>query len=611
MPQNDIFAEFGGAALGTENPFAEFGGEFTGTAPKPRPLTKQQQASLKRSRQPTKFEQEREEGTLKKAGRGLVLGAASGAGIPESQHPVRDLAGGIYTTLASPPTTPLEQLLPPGVLQGKRVGEMLLRAPGALYTGAKEGAGDIYQGVSTGDWERAGHGAGQFATSAIGAMELGRPLAKGAGKMAKAATNAMKTKAAKSEFLAPHVPPGLTPGAEANLATPIARRGTQGVFSAASPAPANVGFREAVSYAAPDLAQIERMTPLQKSGGLVRPDYRPREFVTNTDRYMRDLWQNVREPQIERNAQVQVDLRPLKQDMLNSITQMDVESHPAAVREIHRRVAAMPDYEPLRDLDLRRKTLRAELDTFESKSPSKQSVIVQTRPAIEATKAQYKAVLNKIEDTLHQRGEAGVREFGRRYGALHEVRDALAEQMNTAESANVLHQLHRLLFFRGPERFATDIIANPSAGRKLQGGLRKLAKSELQPPPVKPPNPPRIAGLLPPPGGTSEPRVVTTTKFTRAGKFDEGQPGNIGTRIGTPNAQLPASQYLTDTRLIDSEIKRHGLSGTRGMSSSSLTPELADRIATQLRGPRYKELPRDLKAEFLQNLLGIRRPGSR
>ena len=109
----------------------------------------------------------------------------------------------------------------------------------------------------------------------------------------------------------PDVPPGLSPDATANLANKTARLGTQDIFRAASPSSDNAGFRERLSIAAPDLAEIQRRTPLQTSGGLLNPDYRIREFTTNASNYLDDLWNNQRQPQIDRNREDAVRSLPI------------------------------------------------------------------------------------------------------------------------------------------------------------------------------------------------------------------------------------------------------------------------------------------------------------
>ncbi len=132
----------------------------------------------------------------------------------------------------------------------------------------------------------------------------------------------------------PDVPPGLSPDATANLANKTARLGTQDIFRAASPSSDNAGFRERLSIAAPDLAEIQRRTPLQTSGGLLNPDYRIREFTTNASNYLDDLWNNQRQPQIDRNANAVRSLDPIKQSIADSVSDLDSENYPVRYKKL-------------------------------------------------------------------------------------------------------------------------------------------------------------------------------------------------------------------------------------------------------------------------------------
>src|SRR6267154_2677173 len=120
---------------------------------------------------------------------------------------------------------------------------------------------------------------------------------------ADAASNPARTYANVRDALhpAPQVPPGLSPQATANLTSKTARLGTEDLFRASAPTGSNPGFRERLSIATPDIAEIQRQTPLQTSGGFVNPDFRVREFVKNADAHLDNLWNQERMPQIQRN----------------------------------------------------------------------------------------------------------------------------------------------------------------------------------------------------------------------------------------------------------------------------------------------------------------------
>jgi hypothetical protein len=297
----------------------------------------------------------------------------------------------------------------------------------------------------------------------------------------------------------PDVPPGLSPDATANLTDKTARLGTQDVFRAASPSADNPGFRERLSIAAPDLAEIQRRTPLKTSGGLLNPDYRVREFTMNANNYLDDLWNNQRQPQIDRNANAVRSLDPIKQSIADSVSDLDSENYPGAVQEIGRKIQAMPDYESLGQLSDRLREVNAQRSAYRGMTPQEQAAANITAPKINAINAEYHALQDAISDELANRGEQGVQDFDRRYGAISEVRDTLQDQMNPAESTRLLDQIKAWVSPGGAAGIHQRIPMVASPGRTLESGLNRLARSTLTPPAATPPNPPQIAGLLPPP----------------------------------------------------------------------------------------------------------------
>jgi hypothetical protein len=290
----------------------------------------------------------------------------------------------------------------------------------------------------------------------------------------------------------PDVPPGLSPEATARL-------GTQDVFRAASPSADNPAFRERLSIAAPDLAEIQRQTPLRTSGGFVNPDYRIREFTTNANNYLDDLWNNQRMPQIDRNANAVRSLDPIKQSIFSSISDLDRENYPGAVQAINRKIMAMPDTENLAQLNDRLREVNAQRNSYRGMTPQERAAANITSPQMDALNAEHQALQQVISSELANRGEAGVHDFDKRYGALSEVRDSLQDQMNPAEATRLLDQVKAWVSPGGSAGIHQRIPMMASPGRTLESGLQRLARSSLQTPATPAPNPPRIAGQLPAP----------------------------------------------------------------------------------------------------------------
>jgi hypothetical protein len=297
----------------------------------------------------------------------------------------------------------------------------------------------------------------------------------------------------------PDTPPGLSADATANLSDKMARLGVQDVFRAAAPSSDNPGFRERLSISAPDLAEMQRRTPLQTSGGILNPDYRIREFTTNANSYLDDLWNNQRQPQIDRNANAVRSLDPIKRSIADSVSDLDSENYPGAVQEIGRKIQAMPDYESLGQLSDRLREVNAQRSAYRGMTPQEQAAANITAPKIDAINAEYDSLQQAISDELTNRGEQGVQDFDKRYSALSGVRDELQSQQNPAETTRLLDQIKAWISPGGAAGIHQRIPMVASPGRTLESGLNRLARSPLAPPAAVAPNPPPIAGLLPPP----------------------------------------------------------------------------------------------------------------
>lgn len=134
---------------------------------------------------------------LRVAGEGL-MGAESGLGVPETQHPIWDFASGLYHTLTAPPTpgTWEERVAqmghPEAVLVGRVVGggargiwNNLSQSIPDIYHGGGNAAVDLMQGApATEDLAQFTHGAGQFMSTVLPLRELVGPPVAAAGRAA-------------------------------------------------------------------------------------------------------------------------------------------------------------------------------------------------------------------------------------------------------------------------------------------------------------------------------------------------------------------------------------------------------------------------------------------
>jgi hypothetical protein len=84
----------------------------------------------------------------------------------------------------------------------------------------------------------------------------------------------------------------------------------------------------------------------------------------NANNYLDDLWNNQRQPQIDRNANAVRSLDPIKQSIADSVSDLDSENYPGAVQEIGRKIQAMPDYESLGQLSDRLREVNAQRSAY-------------------------------------------------------------------------------------------------------------------------------------------------------------------------------------------------------------------------------------------------------
>ena len=332
--------------------------------------------------------------------------------------------------------------------------------------------------------------------------------------------------------------------------------GAEDVFRATAPGAGSHDFklRDNVELAANDLAEIQRKTPLEGAGGIWNPDKRLRNFAGNVSDYMGDLWEKQVMPQISRWGKVQVDVRPLKQAMLDTITQTDIESNPAGVKQIQRWAERMPDTDTLAGMAERRKTINAYLRSFEEKSASDQAAAMKTKPLVEALKAQDRAIQKQMFGELARRGEPGIDKLEQRYAALADLRDAARSQMNDAEKFRLFSQMR---FYLSPSNLfgaREHITAAPSGGRLMARGLKRIESSGAEAPAVTGPGsalPAPPSRMLPPAGGSSPSGPETVGRPAGQGPSTRRQiieaPGETPTqalakRPGTaPTTTLPSS----------------------------------------------------------------------
>lgn len=300
----------------------------------------------------------------------------------------------------------------------------------------------------------------------------------------------------------PAVAPGLSDIATENLnnAGREGRVGNEKLFRAVEPTGGKTGFRESLATALPDLKEIELKNPIGQSGtagGIVNPDFRLRQTVTNIDQHLDNLWNEQRAPQIERNK------------TSNTTARNDLGLNEDQLKAVETRMGEkIPEHLPLGEADSLLKKVNAFLRRSEALTPEGKALAQEISPTLDAFDTMKGRLHERINDTLQKAGEPGITEFNRRYGALSDVRDAIRSKMNPVEAARLLDQIK---VFGSPtgHSITERLHIKASPGRNIQKGLERIAGSDLETHPAyQPPAPvvsPNTNPALPQVGGPQAP----------------------------------------------------------------------------------------------------------
>jgi hypothetical protein len=489
--------------------------------------------------------------TLSSAG-GTVIGALS--------HPI-DTAKGALESLGDVATL--------GLTQGSPIGE-------SVKAWANPKTRPTWEGIKSVLPEALGQGIGNVALGEVaGAVvpPVARATTRGIGKVADVA---------RDKAFTPPVPPGFTGIAAENLAEPIVRRGAEKIFRGVRPPGGDIQFRENLAKALPDLAEIERAAPLGKSGtkgGVVNPDMRIRQTVDNIDNRLDTIWKEQRQPQIDRNADAHTITR---EQLLGKL-------EPDEVKAIEKKLdTTIPENMNLQEADNMLKTVNARLRKVEGMDPQSQALAKELSPTLENLDAMKKQLHGAIGKALDDRGEAGIREFNQRYGALSEVRNGLRTRMNPIEANRLLDDVRLRAGTGGTVGILERLHIAPSPGRLVQKGLEALKRSDLRPPPA--PEPPANAprGLLPPPTPVLAPNVDTS------GPIRNAEPPMVWTpemrdQIARQTAQPPprTTGEVTGIGSVQNPqaVGPRGTAGTRFAPKGLLPGPIAGTPVPQVGGP--------------------------
>ena len=288
-----------------------------------------------------------------------------------------------------------------------------------------------------------------------------------------------------------------------------------------------------------DLADIQRTTPLKGSGA-----ERFHELAEKIDAKQNRIWDEAHKPQVQRWGS-----EPVKSEGLVEETRkaLPPEVEDASIQETAQAAKWIQETldrpRTLQQLDglLRRVNNDIQAKKYETYGPT----------GIAARQAAARAIRTEIDRVLMEKGEPGVREFNRRWGALDNIKTRSQERAvqlarTDAKTGKVPDWVHPYLFLHPDWGTLTGVSANLSklkrspAGR-LQSGLSELRRTGIG----SPSNPPfRLVG---PPGEMPQPEQptlpgslspdVTQPNFRPQGRSDTSFPANIveGIKVGGVN----------------------------------------------------------------------------
>jgi hypothetical protein len=303
--------------------------------------------------------------------------------------------------------------------------------------------------------------------------------------------------AAKSAIVPSELPQAKVMPSAANLPR-LAQAGVEDVFRAAAPTGKNVGFRENLNVAAPDLADIARKVDVAEAkGGIINPDMRVRAVTEAIRDHLQEMYQTERAPQIARHATTPVEIAK----NADSVRGLEYLENTAGQEQIRNLAAkALGEIEKggrkpgqpltMAEADTLAMAANQNLKAFERMTPEQKIQAVTTNPKIGGLKALDSELGQNMNKVLTDAGESGLRSYERRFAALSAVRDQLDTRVNATElkQEGVFGAVGRVtrpvmkVIKEGPSGVPSAsqaATADVNVGRTLQRGLQKLKSSRI------------------------------------------------------------------------------------------------------------------------------------
>ncbi len=516
--------------------------------------------------------------TLGSMSREAALGVASGAGLPETEHPGENLVSGLWHILRHPIDS--AQLVGSPIVQGMKdqfgqaqkefsdaqsaeqggdrwammlksaqsMSHVLAASVPLVGPAASQAGDEIDKAAQSGDHDRLAHGIG----SAVGLLgTLG--LFTKTGQKAIGVGTEMVSSAADATVDAARNLPSKLPIIKSFVDGPP----TDMLTRAIKPGKNNVGWNDAIASAAPNIKAAEQLAGRPISG--------LDDAIEATQIAKKSLWQQYKArlgPAAQMGAQI--DGNTIADAMVNSVDKRTAVQNPTLVNRVsnvadtYRRPLTVEEAEDFLQ------SANKDLNNYYAKNKVGRQVALND-PEMASTVAEAEALRNSLYSKLDEISGPGAADLKRQYGALSNVEKEMVGRQNVVGRQQPQSLQEQLIAARGYGKIAKGVLT-ASPGDVLEGlestaaskwlkerntsnALIERAFAKVEPSvPMAAPLPPMISGLLPagnPPTllrpstmtnpMSSAPFVDATTRAQRLGLL---LPQKAGGKIPLPLSSL-------------------------------------------------------------------------
>jgi hypothetical protein len=253
-----------------------------------------------------------------------------------------------------------------------------------------------------------------------------------------------------------------------------------------------------INIAKGDLAEIGRDITGSRQGLVNRVTgakgaERLHDLAERIDRHSNDLWDKYHKPVIEKYGSDPVNSKAMVRAATSKLTKASTQVNSTEARAALKWIKEQDTPTDLGTLD---EKIRHINDDIKSKASGKSPYGPQN---IAVRKAYVQAARAEVERVLQARGEAGILQVNKRYGALRSLQDhiekqAYKEAVNTSNKPLLPDWVHVYGFMHGfdPSKISVGMstrlgrMMTSTASDRIMDAVKDLGKSGLKAPPVVP-----------------------------------------------------------------------------------------------------------------------------